>query len=637
MTSSRAQSTATTTTNTSSTTSTSTSSSTSSTYNSSYAGFSATSVPEFVKMLNKLPKDNTYFADSHYYSNGKGLRYQPGMYEIIAHLKLIKAFQALKHNVVSHAHAYTNGDGPYLWNAFIHNSIRRFITFASALKHKCTPPASSGISRNEDSKFFAKTPKNPSMSLVLSSTLPPIDILLIWYSLLTNSQVCYDIFARYNFLEFMFHPFPLSLINASIKNDDFSYIPQQLYKNNFYDLMALFNCNLNYDLVDMFNPEEIYVPVKCPNCDLVLHDKVPLCRAKSKSGFIDENFKIDLSARNCKCGFSPIITHDSLRIRQLYCDLSSGKTPVPNVYKVASKFFVKDSHIPVAELNKELKTFSFDKTETDLSKIVHHLKLIVNDNPTTTSYVDCLNDYSSIDLMHLTITKPDLIQLSTDVKSIVSSKFHFLKKVNTFDVLHSENLETTLTNSINRYLNFWSLIKSSATERKGKHTFEMGQLIPTIDIDLIWLTHKLSFHYYYNWSLFRIDQFVDRNEVVNRQLSDKFFESTALLYKQSFHDDFTNCPCRLCSTIKTKQNDKFSKKFSSKHDSNDYVVSQRNTNVGLTHISRFNSSGDSTDKIVERVKTYYDDMNKKKFRYSKYASTNKHSISNLSNITGYCI
>lgn len=632
---------------TTTTSSTSSSSRNSSSYNSSFAGYSATSVPEFVKILNKLPKENNLFADTSYYNNGKTLYYQPGIYEIIAHLKLIKSFQALKRNIVSHANP--NGDPAYLWNAFVHNSIRRFITFIGALKHQCHA-SSLGISQNEDASYFASTPKNSSLSHALNNILPPIDILFVWYSLLINSERFYDIFARYNFLEFVFHPFPLCLINASIKNDDFSYLPNQFYKNSFYELMAQFNCNLNYDLLEVFNPEEIKLFIKCPNCEKILHNHVPLCNFNSKSGFIDKNFKIELKSKDCGCGFDSTLTHDNLRIRQLYHDLSvANDATVPNVYRIASKFFTKNAHTSsVAELNDALKKLSFDKSESDLSKVIEQLKTAVKDDAVAKPYAEYLDEYFTMDLMHLTIPKNGLIQLSTNVTSLVSSKFQFIKKINTFDVLHSENLETTLNTSINRYLNFWSLMKNSTGDKKKGNFQDMTQLVPTIDIDMIWHTHKLFFHYYYKWSLYRLNQFVDRNEMMHRQLSDKFFENTAILYKQSFHDDFTNCPCKLCSTIKAKLNHKLTKKilFGSSHhkDTNDYVVSHRNTNVGLTHISRPNSvASDSTEKIVEKVKHYYyDDINKAKLRQSKYIRHNYHSLSNISinnnlNVTGYCI
>lgn len=525
---------------------------------STYTGLFHSASPTFVSSL----KTEDFSGDAYYSGHKAEL---PLATEVVAHLKLIKAFQVLRKEVCRKAKDRRAGE--YVWKAFVNHSVRRFVLFVLALRHKY-PGVSSGLQQNEDAQFFASIPKNNGLQICLEDLCPPIDILLVWYSLMIHTKVAYDVFARNDYLEFLFHPFPLHQANKCIRDDDFTFHGSQAYKSNFHDLMDDYE-ECAYDL-GRFVPDHVSINIYCPECNQVLVEEKPLCGGFT-SGFIDPDFTAE-AGTECLCGFSSTINHDTLRVRQFYHDLHS-ETIMLGIYRLRLNMF-KRRTANLAEDDKFFKQLLFSKEKSDIRSVIDRFSLSVSHPHLNSALV--FEEYGRSGLIPLTIGRADALEVIPDLATLVLQEEPFLNKINGLNILGLLKHESAVANALKRYTKYWEILSK----------FDCT-LVPTIDIDLVWHTHKLLFHSYYDWLVAKDKRkrLLDASGPADRHHTDANFEETAVFYRQYFHQDYTFCPCRFCSEVRHKAN-----VMVSKHHGLPSELVHTNT-VGFTHISRYNAVG----------------------------------------------
>ena len=111
--------------------------------------------------------------------NSKGL---PTIADVVAHLKLLKAFGALKAKVLGTSKVIKDLEPAQhkYWQVFITNAVRRFIIFVSALRKYSCDTVSTVV--REDT--FFKVIKNKKFESMMSQIMPPLDVIMVWHAFL---------------------------------------------------------------------------------------------------------------------------------------------------------------------------------------------------------------------------------------------------------------------------------------------------------------------------------------------------------------------------------------------------------------------------------------------------------------------
>ncbi|EEQ41962.1 conserved hypothetical protein, partial [Candida albicans WO-1] len=167
--------------------------------------------------------------------NSKSL---PTIADVVAHLKLLKAFGALKAKVLGTTSVIKdlNPAQHKYWQVFITNAVRRFIIFVSALRKYSCDTVSTVV--RED--IFFKVIKNKKFESMMSQIMPPLDVIMVWHAFLLNPKTFYDSFTRTDFIVFAKYPLPLDRIHGCIDNTTFEFNVPEIYRENYSSLLQPF-------------------------------------------------------------------------------------------------------------------------------------------------------------------------------------------------------------------------------------------------------------------------------------------------------------------------------------------------------------------------------------------------------------
>lgn len=499
------------------------------------------------------------FASEKYQATGGSAEHFPTMAEVLAHLKLLKAFQVFKIKVVGNP-VDLNPDGSFseftatqvkYWQTYLTNASRRFIIYMSALKYKFKQTDSFG---NEEHQLniFKEGPKARAVGNYLRKYIPPLDVLMIWHSFTLNPKSFYDNGVRNNFLEFTFCPFPLYKTSLVIDGDTFAFKALVANSNAFEELTRNFGIMLKYEYnFDM----RMLFSIFCPVCGNILVTSVPLTNNKAQ-GFSDPDFAMEPNGRcNCHTESLQPITHATLRKRQLEADILRTGRPLPNVTKFCSNLLsIKNDRNMAHGIDQSMKKTGllysmFLMNSPDIksfSNLLHGWSRNVSieaKSPTAPTRIFRL--YDCMNLIHLTIpqTTREVVEISEDLVACTVRQERFVTKMNSFNWLSSEIfLQQSVSESLKRYDRFFTLM----SENLGK-----AMLVPTLDIDLVWHTHQLSPVYYLHYSRVRTPMIViDHDDKVNELKISECFENTSRIYKTRYNEEYLVCFCWYCSVAR---------------------------------------------------------------------------------------
>lgn len=539
---------------------------------------------DFEQVLRSRPSHVNYSCDSYWkpYYRGQPSAINPNIYEGITHLKLLRCFAEMKGKV---CHGLTSEkDIEIVWKAFVTNAVRRFIIFITILKKTFPENFNSPVcDMYEISSFVEQRSKNSKLESFITTVLPPLDVLMVWHSFMLNPKSAFDDFARNEFLSFLFIPFPLKMIDDAISNTDFTFHPQIAHIQKFNDLCYKAGTVIGYNAYEQpFIPEQIEVDIRCPICNFPL-TKAKLSDIKTNRGFADGEFSARKSKDSkCMCGFDEKITHDDLRKRQLVSDIWSTRI-FPSIYRYKSRHMAKDTK----------KRFNQVQHINDwLKPIVGYTKLAVTDPKNSLNHivdqfrqVHCraiptrlvFREYLTMNPIHLTYSLANTFVPTEDLVGCVLRQERFIKKMNDINWLESPWIKASMENGLKRYNNFFHLFARS---------FDM--LVPTLDIDLFWHTHQLSFYYYFKSCQAIGRSFIDHNDKVDQTHLDNSFEKTAKLYRSKYKEDYTFCTCWYCMAVKDRSASLFKKVLRRNSSTGGYDLVYDGT-VGESHVSIHNA------------------------------------------------
>ena len=475
----------------------------------------------------------------------------PTLPDTIAHLKLLKALGKLKRQVMEEN---PDSDHIKIWKVYVTNAVRRFIIFISSLKKYLN----SDVNNHVDENTIFYTSGNSQTTTLLDQLLPPLDVIMVWHSFLLSPRSFYDNCVRNDILSFGMFPLPLKKISESIENATFEYCPSKNLKDRYLEIIRSFTSDsedLAYDN-DNISMFEQSLSITCPCCEETILTDVPYTNEAS-TGFSDKKFSQKINYTKCKCKFNELISHEELRKRQLYSDMTNNK-PLPGLFKFFSTV-ISDKYLRQGDTSKLKEYINSEFRELGLEGVrSRSLEDIIDYTSKNISYGDrmrtLLELYQNMNLIDLSVH--GRLSIWEDLVDRVERQYKFTSKMNEINWLHSPHIEIGLTESTVRYCRFFELLSKYG---------DQFQLIPTLDIDLIWHTHQLSMHYYFSDCLnCEKGCVIDHDEKIELTKLDEYFDRTDSLYKERYGEEYSICHCwnhlrdtAYSPTKKSKGNKKF--------------------------------------------------------------------------------
>lgn len=450
--------------------------------------------------------------------------FPPTINHVIAHLKLINYFNRFKLQVND-------------WDTFVKNGVRRYIWFATILRNKLKQ-SRSHLDESIQISQFKNSSNSKFCTQNLKAMLPPIDILYVWYTLILKTRSFYETGIRFQFLEFTLLSFPIFQVILSISSSK-GYSPSSHFVNNF---LIMTDNQIPYDWKYSLTHR---IPINCPVCS----SKLGSTLLKDFHG--NANFSaVVSSSSNCKCRFQGTITLRQLLKRQIYSDIVSNSRPLPLIHQTKSHYLYEvgttETVDDLDELDKSLKGM--------LQKDVNRLKLASCTIEAFFASIDVNFEkiysdfYLEQNLLHLTVPVADPIQVTENWASFRNRDKFVNKMAGATNWLAGPSGRTNC--SVANYETFFLVLSES---------FRFYSLVPLIDIDLVWQTHKLSPYEYIEYSRIRCqnnlidcedgsykEKETEESNVGTTNKNKINFETTCQLYKTTHHKNYSDCRCYYC-------------------------------------------------------------------------------------------
>ncbi|EMG48656.1 hypothetical protein SBY92_003943 [Candida maltosa Xu316] len=468
-------------------------------------------------------------------------KYFPNEIDTIAHLKLMRALSVMKKNVTRNCNPQDVGR---VWNAFVYNAVKRFIVFMSGIKKYL---AESTKNNTESVIFQSGTTKNEGFIMMMNQMLPPLDVIMVWHAFASNTKPLYDVLIRSKMIQFANLPLPLHNIVSFISDTSFEFRVSKEFKKNYTDFIKNFTAGGLLDLqyeVEEIKPLEQSIAVYCPNCNDKLADGIPLT-TNDHTGFADGDFHFENSnflakISDCHCTCFDMLTREELRKLQLYADVKRTGV-LQGVFKHYSEVICppqsqtrNPSNLSI-ELALKIESRWDDYQFENFRGMIKSLKSEIN-NPNADVL---LMEYLQYNPISMTIPNGG-VEIGFDLVQSVMRQERFINKMNNLNWLQSEHVKSFAIEMCHRYQKFFTLLTDPDLQQKT--------LVPTLDIDLVWHTHKLCLQGYFHDCRNSSCQYVVDDTKHEGKLDDSF-KVTIDLYQERFGESYNICYCSHCIAV----------------------------------------------------------------------------------------
>lgn len=538
----------------------------------------------------------------------------PNPVQTVSHLLLLRAFDKLKRCVVGGAE-----DKEKVWQVYVTNAARRFIMFLDAYRWL----RQTLFGDEDDIEYYLMY--ETKRRRVSHTTIPPLDVCLVWHSYLMNPKYFYDTCARNRVLDFAYAPFPLLEICSCIDKESFDYKPSMVQYAKFQQLVAAYNTNYDVDPRRLVNAT---VNVYCVMCKEPIAVSVPYAN-DDHTGFADAAFlapstRLQETAKMrscvlCRQNLRTPITHEQLRKEQMFHDIVTVKDIVlPCCYRYYSTVVTKTLYLAqkVQDVNGKVRSklrANIDRVFQAINVADFVVELVQSCErdgagfQETSMLNNVLRNYTQMNLIGATIPNFDPVSIPDDLVGMVLRQCRFCNSVNQLDLLHDQNLGHNLTRWTLRYEKFMLLVASTG-----------GRImVPTLDIDLIWHTHLLSLYNYIKFCKYSAaDCLIDHHDKLDRRRALVYYQRTAKLYRQTFGESYLLCACINCASTKRlpRVRSIFIKKQTKQEEINDTHMSTHNW-VSITDDNETTSN--SQVSMVFPMEKPLSEMNAKFWRTGK--------------------
>ncbi|KAF6797079.1 alpha-ketoglutarate-dependent sulfonate dioxygenase [Colletotrichum musicola] len=424
--------------------------------------------------------------------------------------------------------------------------------------------------------------------------LPPLDVLMVWHAHMLNPRLYLEDCIRYGRGALWAGGMPWAVVNEAI--------------DNTYAYAVSDDCVSNWssrtDLSWRNEDDPDIKTIKCPSCNAAVSIPWTTCGQPEgytgprytspipppspkltktrRPGIVGQGLADGQLSHQCACSLT--ITHEALRAAKFRNDVQASIT--------------QDHAIPGTILDLKTgipKKLKYDDTESDASgagcpdrlfparlarrglivEVVEMLKpgsavapsmmavRNVMEESFTGRFADSKNLREVMDRHgHKKVTEfrlsldgrrqtrkmmsrywENASPLAIDLVGCVMRQGTFTEKMCMINWLHFPTARDLMARLITKYERFIEIV-AVAVSTKDKVA------VPTIDVDLAWHTHQLSPKAYFDYTVAKMEAFVDHNDKVDEDKLSTAFEWTSKTYQEMYGEVYSECKCWYCETVR---------------------------------------------------------------------------------------
>lgn len=382
----------------------------------------------------------------------------------------------------------------------------------------------------------------PKGKLVEPNKLPPLDVLMVWHAFLLNPMAYAEDCSRFCVNDVIWNTqFPWKMVNVSI-GSEYKYRVEEKHRAYFESKTGIPWNNLDDD------PEKKEKVVQCVKCSAKFGVRFsPVGGEDPSCCYTSDSFEVACPQ------FDGKVSHDSLRVNKFVKDVESyekyGTCFPATLVNVYSGFFnppnkscpiydavddprVKEQISALPNAPSMMKVKSIMETFFGDEKRKKRNLVIQYDGYFVRRFMSHYWDNSSI--------------FAIDLEGAVHRQGTFIQKMHQNDWLHCPSLLNTVPGMIEKYANFFQLIRNNSSL----------MAVPTLDVDLVWHTHQLSANAYFNYSTINAWKFIDHDDKVMETTLTDCFTRTVRLYESTFKKIYSECMCWFCLATREHRTNK---------------------------------------------------------------------------------
>ncbi|KAL6406762.1 hypothetical protein AUP68_09567 [Ilyonectria robusta] len=515
---------------------------------------------------------------------------EPTVDTCLAHLKLLFAFEELKIKIgntdglwdIWDSRAISPSGGSSVnptdilvklrekrWAVYVARAIDRYEAWWASFVPDMLRVANMLTAAEDDDAFHYESFTSQSQPIKWTpDSLPPLDVLLVWHAHMLNPRNFLEDCLRHGYGSFWSAGMPWALLNRSI-DPQFQYCVADGCKDAW-------KIRTGRDWVNEVGPAT--KQIQCPACSAKNEIPWTTCGqgqdAKGgRPGLVGTGYgdgKLSWICNNCKMS----IDHEVLRFTNFRNDVKNlvkNDYPMPGTIIDAENGLVKKVAVDSDQLfpNRLVR-------QGLLVEVLETMKPGSSEKPSMEKIRDTIEDitrqtkirHSSTELKKIdkgisglaTLGKHQLSLsarlhtrrmmsrywenssiFSIDLCGCVMRQGVFTNKMFKIDWLHTSTARETMLKLISKYERFIEIIATHPNK----------VVVPTLDIDLAWHTHQLSPQVYFNFTVNKTSSFIDHNDKVDEDQLAISFEWMSKIYQETYGEDYAQCTCWFCESIRT--------------------------------------------------------------------------------------
>ena len=521
---------------------------------------------------------------------------QPTVDQCIAHLKFLHSLHILREDVATNdtlydirapniplkADADEQGTATMRarvrekrWQVYVTRAVDRFEKWIEC----CVPPTLQGEPqtplKTADLTSFGRLQlamigrRDSALgSLSNETSLPPLDILMVWHAYLLNPRSFFEDCFRHQSLDFYATFFPWQAINKCIDADTLEYDTSSEAKKKFER-----DTGLPWNSLDDTSDKLI----RCPSCNTTVHASWTKASGYTSTsdefstgvGYADEDFK--QFCPSC----SICLSHPYLRTQKFRRDMQlllKDDIPLPGTCMGTDGLPIhaaEDTHFLFTSLlaRTPLRISLLNACDPGRSNAtMDHIKKVIEDGMSNKQYVKEAksrggypsdND-NAIGKEKFSVRKClsrywyNSSPFALDLVGAVVRQGSFVDKMFRIDWLHSPSLKSTMSRSCTKYSRFITLMA----------LYPSKTVVPTLDIDLVWHTHQLNPRSYYAHCTTATRKLIDHDDKIEEHDLSTAFEWTSKTYQKRFGEVYSECNCWYCESVREAHTSNSDKLFS---------------------------------------------------------------------------
>lgn len=462
------------------------------------------------------------------------------------------------------------------WAIYVARAVDRFDKWINAI----IPSAKTATTKDLEQQGMSGILCYPSAAVAplqfTTSTLPPVDMLMIWHAYMLNPRAYLEDCLRNGRMKLWHTPMPWTAVAQAINPGTFAYQDNKDADGYFQQLTGL-----PWDNLTGLDKKS----VACPSCRKEMLLPWTTCAeyasgsstksADSLRTFVDAMLSSgngycdkDLHWTCASCGNG--ITHELLKVGKFCGDLRLllqkdtpmggtilGPAGIPWRFAEQVDVMTREiTKIPNRILSCGLGVKLLDKSSiSSMDAIKAYIEVAMQDK----KYMPIVRETASARLLRnerigirrmMSRYWDNSSPFALDLVGAVVRQGSFIEKMHNIDWLHSPALPSTMARLLLKYERFVLLMANRQ---------EMA--VPTLDVDLAWHTHQLSPYGYMSHVVKVTKQFIDHDDKVAETKLNDGFAWTSKTYQKLFGEPYSECTCWYCEAVRESHTSTTSRLF----------------------------------------------------------------------------